>query len=49
MDELYKKYGEYMIQLEVIQARVLEVKRQIAEGLNKPKEPALVNPTEECL
>jgi hypothetical protein len=39
LKELYEIYGEYMIQLEILQARVMEVKKKIAEGLNKPPEP----------
>jgi hypothetical protein len=35
MDELYRKYGELMIQAEIIQAKINQLKQQIAEELNK--------------
>ena len=39
---LYEEYGELMIKAEIIQARIQEVKRKIAEDMNKkqtePKE-----------
>jgi len=38
MDELYKEYGELMIQAEIIQAKINGVKQKIAAELNKPKE-----------
>lgn len=39
MDELYKEYGELMIQQEILSSRINEVKKKIAEELNKkPKE-----------
>lgn len=34
-DELYKQYGQLMIQAEVIQSQIQAVKRQIAEEINK--------------
>lgn len=37
LKELHEKYGELMIQAEIINARVQEVKRMIAEEMNKPK------------
>jgi len=37
MDELYKQYGEKMIQLEILNSQVNELKKKIAEELNKPK------------
>ena len=38
MDELYKAYGELMIQAEIINAKIRDVKEKIAVELNKPKE-----------
>jgi len=35
VDELYKQYGELMIQAEITQAKINAVKQQIAEALNK--------------
>jgi len=35
MDELYKQYGELMIQAEIIQAKIHALKQQIANELNK--------------
>lgn len=35
MDELYKEYGELMVQLEVLQGRINAVKGKIAAELNK--------------
>lgn len=35
MEELYKQYGEKMIQLEILNAQVNELKKKIAEELNK--------------
>lgn len=35
MDELYKKYGQLMIQLEILNGEIKETKRAIAEGLQK--------------
>lgn len=40
MDELYKTYGELMIQQEILSARINEVKKKIAEELNKPAKKA---------
>lgn len=36
MEELYKQYGELMIQQEILSARINEVKKKIAEELNNP-------------
>ena len=36
--ELYEEYGKLMIQLEILQSKIQQVKRNIAESLNKPKE-----------
>jgi hypothetical protein len=38
VENLYKVYGELMIQAEILQSKIMEVKKQIAEGLSKPKE-----------
>lgn len=35
MDELYKKYGQLMVQAEIIQAQINQVKQQIAQELAK--------------
>jgi hypothetical protein len=37
LDDLHKQYGQLMIQNEIIQNRILEVKRAIADEMNKPK------------
>lgn len=34
MEELYKQYGEKMVQLEILQNQVQAIKNQIAEKLN---------------
>ena len=36
MEELYKQYGQLMIQLEILQGKIQEVKMKIAQELNKP-------------
>ena len=36
--ELFAKYGELMIQAEIIQNQIQEIKRQIVEELNKKEE-----------
>ncbi len=38
MEKLYERYGQLMIQAEIIDNQIQEVKRQIAEGLNKKPE-----------
>ena len=35
MDELYKEYGQLLIQAEILQGRINEVKKQIADKLNR--------------
>ena len=35
--ELHRMYGEVMIQAEIIQGRVMETKKLIAEEMSKPK------------
>jgi seryl-tRNA synthetase len=35
LDELYKIYGSLLIQLEILQNRINETKKQIAEALNQ--------------
>ena len=37
-EQLYEEYGKLLIQLEIIQGKIQEVKRQIAQEMNKPKE-----------
>lgn len=37
MDDLYKEYGELMIQQEILNGRINAVKTKIAAALNKPK------------
>jgi hypothetical protein len=37
IDELYKQYGELMVKQEILQGQINEVKRKIAEELNKSK------------
>jgi len=39
LKELHERYGQLMIQLEVIQNQVIECKRLIAEAMSKPPEP----------
>ena len=39
MDKLYEEYGKLLIQAEILQGRINEVKRQIAEAMNRPPEP----------
>lgn len=36
IDELYKQYGQYMVEFEILQSKINNVKKQIAEELNKP-------------
>lgn len=42
MDELYRQYGELMIELEMIQAKIQFVKKQIVEAVNKKEAPKIV-------
>jgi len=37
LKELHEEYGKLMIQSEILQGRVMEVKRAIAEAMNKPE------------
>lgn len=39
LKDLYATYGELQIQAEIIQGRTNQVKAQIAQELQKPKEP----------
>lgn len=34
MEKLYAEYGELMIQMEILNGRIIEIKRKIAETLN---------------
>lgn len=34
IDELYKKYGELMVQFELLNSRIVQVKQQISQELN---------------
>ena len=38
MKELYELYGKLMIEAEILNSRIAEVKQKIAQELNKPKE-----------
>ena len=38
MKELYERYGQLMIQAEIIQGQINECKQKIAAEMNKPKE-----------
>ena len=42
LDELYKVYGSLMIEAEIINAKIQDVKRRIAEGLNKLNEQNII-------
>jgi hypothetical protein len=35
VDKLYERYGQLMIQAEIINNQIQECKKQIADGLNK--------------
>jgi len=35
LEELYKQYGEKMIQFEILQNQITNLKKQIADELNK--------------
>ncbi len=39
MDELYKEYGELMVQLEILNNRINQVKQKINEAISKKEEP----------
>jgi hypothetical protein len=39
LNELYQRYGEMLVKAEILQGQINEIKRQISEQLNKPKEP----------
>ena len=36
MEKLYEEYGKLMVQLELLNGRITQVKQAIQEGLNKP-------------
>jgi hypothetical protein len=38
MGDLYKEYGELMVQLEILQAKIQVVKQKIVRELNKKQE-----------
>ena len=38
LEQLHQRYGNLMIQLEIIQNQVMECKKMIAEEMNKPKQ-----------
>jgi hypothetical protein len=40
LDELYKQYGQLLIQAEILQSKIQEVKAKIANELNKSISPA---------
>ncbi len=37
LKELHRQYGEYMIELEVLQGKIREVKTAIVQEMQKPK------------
>jgi hypothetical protein len=37
MDELYKEYGKLIVQAKVLQGKINDIEKRIAEGLNKSK------------
>lgn len=37
IEELYRQYGEAMVRLEILQSQINNLKKLIAEDLNKPK------------
>lgn len=39
LEELYKQYGDLLIQAEIVQAKMVHIKQQIVQELNRPKEP----------
>jgi hypothetical protein len=39
LDQLHQRYGQLMIQLEIVQNQVMECKKLIAEEMNKPVKP----------
>jgi hypothetical protein len=45
MENLYEQYGKLSIQAEIVNGQLMEVKRKIAEELNK--QPAIINKEEE--
>ena len=38
LKDLHEEYGKLMIQAEIIQSKIQQVKQQIANEMNKPKE-----------
>ena len=38
LSKLHEQYGRLAIQLEIIQGKIQETKRAIAEAMNKPQE-----------
>ena len=42
MEKLYETYGKLMIQLEILNGQIQQVKQEIAKGLNKPVEASKV-------
>ena len=47
LEQLHARYGQLMIQLEIIQNQVLECKKQIAEQMSKSKEKESSNARQE--
>jgi len=35
LKELYEQYGKLMIELEILNSRIIEIKRKIAEAINQ--------------
>ena len=38
MEKLYEEYGKLMVNLELLNNRIAQVKKAISDGLNKPAE-----------
>jgi len=38
MEKLYAEYGNLMVQFEILQNKINQVKQKISEELNKPKD-----------
>ena len=44
LEQLHQRYGQLMIQLEIVQNQVMETKKLIAEEMQKPRNPNVANP-----
>lgn len=47
MEKLYERYGQLMIQLEILNGQIQEVKQAIANEMNKPKVPVKADKKED--